>query len=175
MAYSVAALAEAKQLTEAKAALVFQLQAQTGKLQDKVGSPYQIRFVATSATAVKRAIRTRTDRTSSSTASACFCWSLGRYHAVAKDDALISTYWPMLKAQIADALVSAIEPYSARIKADSSIWETHWNGKQREYTYTSLTAAAGLCAASDFAAAQGEPELARHYKNIAKQVRKAGA
>ncbi len=33
------------------------------------------------------------------------------------------------------------------ISADSSIWEHHWNGKQRHFAYTSIAAAAGLCAA----------------------------
>ena len=32
------------------------------------------------------------------------------------------------------------------IIADSSIWERHWNGKQKHFAYTSITAAAGLCA-----------------------------
>jgi len=41
------------------------------------------------------------------------------------------------------------------IAPDSSIWERHWNGKQKRFAYTSIVAAAGLCAAGQGAAARG--------------------
>lgn len=35
------------------------------------------------------------------------------------------------------------------IARDSSIWERHWNGNEKHFTYTSITAAQGLCATGD--------------------------
>ena len=51
-------------------------------------------------------------------------------------------------------LLKLIEPKTGLIAADSSIWEVHWQGKQKHFAYSSITAAAGLCAA-------GQPAKAR--------------
>ena len=48
-------------------------------------------------------------------------------------------------------LVALVDPETGLIRADSSIWETHWNGRERRWTYTSVTAARGLCDAAELA------------------------
>jgi hypothetical protein len=45
---------------------------------------------------------------------------------------------------------------SGLLRPDSSIWETHWNGRQRHFAYTSITAARGLCDAGDDRRALGD-------------------
>lgn len=40
------------------------------------------------------------------------------------------------------------------ISPDSSIWEVHWNGRQKHFAYTSIAAARGLCATGDIATAR---------------------
>jgi MYXO-CTERM domain-containing protein len=42
------------------------------------------------------------------------------------------------------------------IAADSSIWEVHWDGQQKHFAYTTITAANGLCSASRLAQAAGD-------------------
>ena len=37
-----------------------------------------------------------------------------------------------------------IDPSTGLIRKDSSIWETHWNGRERYWSYTDLTAVRGL-------------------------------
>ena len=41
------------------------------------------------------------------------------------------------------------------IAADSSIWEVHWDGQQKHFAYTTITAANGLCSASRLATGCG--------------------
>jgi hypothetical protein len=61
-----------------------------------------------------------------------------------------------VKSKIADVLVSLQDPTTGLIAADSSIWEVHWDGQQKHFAYTTLTAANGLCSASRLATAAGD-------------------
>ena len=47
--------------------------------------------------------------------------------------------------------------------ADSSIWEVHWNGEQKHFAYTTLTAANGLCRAAKLAGRVGDGARADSY------------
>ncbi len=46
------------------------------------------------------------------------------------------------------------------VRKDSSIWETHWKGRERSFAYTSITAARGLCDAAAIAERRGEADRA---------------
>ena len=55
--------------------------------------------------------------------------------------------------------------------ADSSIWEVHWNGNQKHFTYTNAAAVAGLCAASRLAERLGDVEAQELYGEVAQTIR----
>jgi GH15 family glucan-1,4-alpha-glucosidase len=61
------------------------------------------------------------------------------------------------------------------IEADSSIWERHWNGQQKHFTYTSAWAVAGLVAAQDLWTPWAGDELPHHdfYRMRATEIRYA--
>jgi hypothetical protein len=54
----------------------------------------------------------------------------------------------------ADTLL-ALRDSTGMIAPDSSIWEVHWNGRQKHFAYTSITAAQGLCVTGHTAEARG--------------------
>ncbi|MCS6901468.1 MAG: MYXO-CTERM sorting domain-containing protein, partial [Myxococcales bacterium] len=89
------------------------------------------------------------------------------------DTTLVDAYWPVISQKIGDALVALVDPTNGLIRKDSSIWETHWNGRERYWTYTSLTAARGLCDASKFAERLKDATRSKTYKDQAEALRKA--
>src|SRR5207244_3976380 len=76
-----------------------------------------------------------------------FLWATRRYVQASGDQAFLAANWAAINSRVADVLVALVEPdgpAQGLVRADSSIWETHWNGRQRHWAYTSLTAARGL-------------------------------
>lgn len=102
-----------------------------------------------------------------------FLWALRSYEEITGDTSLVDAYWPDVTAKIADALVGLVEPETGLIRADSSIWETHWEGRERHFTYTDLTAVRGLCDAAALAERVGDNTRALAYADAAQQLRAA--
>ena len=73
---------------------------------------------------------------------------------------------------MADVLAKLQEP-SGLIAPDSSIWEVHWNGQQKHFAYTTLTAANGLCLAADLATQAGDSARADQYRSLGRKARDA--
>ncbi|MEO8876692.1 MAG: glycoside hydrolase family 15 protein, partial [Polyangiaceae bacterium] len=101
-----------------------------------------------------------------------FLWSLHEYVKASGDTATLTAWWPVVQAKIADVLVHLQEP-SGLIAADSSIWEVHWNGKQKHFAYTTITAATGLCAAADLAKMMSASTQAATYLAAGQKARDA--
>ena len=175
MAYATVALAEAGAFAEAKAALEFQLRAQAGTFAapEFVGHDYQISVCRYFGDGSEESDSNADGPNIEYDGFGLFLWALGRYVALSGDVALAQTYLPLIQTKIADVLIALVEPYSGLVRADSSIWETHWNGKQRQFAYSSITAASGICAMGDVAQALGDADGARRYRNIARQLRKS--
>lgn len=70
-------------------------------------------------------------------------------------------------------LVALVDPMTGLIRRDSSIWETHWEGRERYFAYTSITAVRGLCDAAAIAERIGDTERAATYKATALGLRAA--
>ncbi|MCA9637011.1 MAG: glycosyl hydrolase, partial [Myxococcales bacterium] len=102
-----------------------------------------------------------------------FLWALRAYETLSGDETLTDAYWPVVSGKIADVLVALVDPETGLIRADSSIWETHWQGRERHYAYTSLTAARGLCDAAALAERVGDQEKAALYADTAAGIRAA--
>ncbi len=101
-----------------------------------------------------------------------FLWALGEAVAAAGDEALLTELGPRALDEVADPLAAMIDPATGLIRADSSIWERHWNGNEKPFTYTSVMAVAGLRAAAELADALGDPR-ASTYLAHADSVRDA--
>lgn len=90
-------------------------------------------------------------------------WAAGEYVRASGDRGFINEHHAAIFEGTADVLVRLIEPTTGLITADSSIWEEHWNGNQKHFTYTSAWAVRGLREASEMAALYGDTERAETY------------
>ncbi|MBL8615798.1 MAG: hypothetical protein JNM72_09345 [Deltaproteobacteria bacterium] len=86
-------------------------------------------------------------------------WAAGAVQAAGGD---LSAVRPALLDGVADILVESVDPAWDLIIADSSIWERHWDGRQRRWTYTTAFAVAGLRAAAELATAAGDGRAATY-------------
>lgn len=86
-----------------------------------------------------------------------FLWALDQTIVASGEDALLAELGPRALDEVADPLVAMIDPTTGLIRADSSIWERHWEGNEKPFTYTSAMAVAGLEAAADLADRLGDP------------------
>ncbi|HEX3345414.1 MAG TPA: glycoside hydrolase family 15 protein, partial [Polyangiaceae bacterium] len=155
MAYAVVGLVRSGHYAEAKAAIAFQMQAQVGSYQQYVGAPYQISVVRYYGNGTEWSDSDANGPNIEFDGFGLFLWELDQYVQASGDTASLAQWWPVVKSRIADVLVTLQQP-DGLIAADSSIWEVHWNGQQRHFAYTTITAANGLCSASRLAKAAGD-------------------
>lgn len=101
-----------------------------------------------------------------------FLWALQHYEAATKDKTLVEGAWPVISTRVADVLVALVDPATGLLRKDSSIWESHWNGRERSWTYTNITAVRGLCDAAELAKDR-DPGRATTYKDTATALRQA--
>jgi MYXO-CTERM domain-containing protein len=172
MAYATVALAKSGHLAEAKAALAFQMQATVGAYQQYVGAPYQISVVRYFGDGSEESDSNSDGPNVEFDGFGLFLWALDEYVAASNDTASLTTWWPAVKTKIADVLVH-LQESSGLIAPDSSIWEVHWNGKQRHFAYTTITAANGLCAASRLASKAADPSGGTQYLTAGQKARDA--
>jgi MYXO-CTERM domain-containing protein len=171
MAYATVALVRTKHFAEAKAALAFQMGAAVGSYQQYVGKPYQI--------SVCRYFGDGTEQSDSNADGpniefdgfGLFLWELDEYVRASGDTASLQTWWPTVKAKVADVLIALQEAATGLVAADSSIWEVHWNGQQKHFAYTTLTAANGLCSAGRLATAASDAASATAYATAGANAR----
>jgi GH15 family glucan-1,4-alpha-glucosidase len=173
MAYSIVALVRSGHLSEARAALSFVLAADSGYYQDYVGVPYQVSVTRYFGRGKEESDSNADGPNIEFDGFGLFLWALGEYVAASGDSGLVDDNWITIRDRIAGALVSLVDPASGLISADSSIWEVHWNGNQKRYSFSSLAAASGLCRASAMAHDRGDDALADTYRNAAVSIRDA--
>lgn len=100
-------------------------------------------------------------------------WAVNSYVETTGDDLFLSGYSEDIFGGVADVLVNLIEESGdaeGLLMADSSIWERHWDGNQKRFTYSNLTAVAGLRAAASLATRAGETGRAAAYTDAADRV-----
>jgi len=185
-AYGVTGLVHAHLYAQAKDALGFWLGAQAGGWVccdsgggDWVGTDYGISVV-----------RYRGDGSEESDSNAdgpniefdgfgLVLGALDDYVAATGDTQLVTANADRIFAKTADVLAGLVEPSGAAqglIRADSSIWETHWyNGGRKHYAYTQAAAVRGLRAAADLATRVGRTADATRYQTAADGIAAAVA
>ncbi len=102
-----------------------------------------------------------------------FLWALRQHELRTQDTSLADARWNDIATKVADPIVALIDPATGLMRKDSSIWETHWNGRERAWTYTSLTAARGLCDAAAIAERKQDPMRAMRYRMAAQALRRS--
>lgn len=102
-----------------------------------------------------------------------FLWALRQHELLTNDTSLTDARWSDVATKVADPLLALVDPATGLLRKDSSIWETHWNGRERAWTYTSLTAARGLCDAAAIAERKQDGARAMRYRLAAQALRSA--
>jgi len=162
-AYAIMALAQSGHVEEAREAVRFFLNGQAGTYSDQVGSDYGISVCRYYGSGLEWSDENQDGPNVEFDDFGLFLLSLA---AVADQD-FLDEAWPVASSGAADVLVFLKEEQSNLLKPDSSIWEHHWNGKQKHFTYSSAVGAAGLCAASEMAGRMGDSERAAGYLDAA--------
>jgi GH15 family glucan-1,4-alpha-glucosidase len=100
-------------------------------------------------------------------------WALRERELRTGDLTLVDSRWNEIATRVADPLVALIDGSTGLVRRDSSIWETHWNGRERTWTYTNLTAARGLCDAAELAQRKGDMARATAWRAAGEGLRRA--
>ena len=176
-AYSVAAMSALGMSDEAKAALGFYLGAEGGRFQgwDELKAyampPYQISLVRYTGFGVEETDVNDFGPNLEFDGLGLFLWSLGRYEAATKDGSVADASWLTVTTKVADVLVALVDPTTGLLRRDSSIWESHWKGRERAWTYSNVTAARGLCDAAAIADRKGDAAHAKAYRDAGGALR----
>jgi hypothetical protein len=170
--YAAVALVRSGHFTEARDALKFMLDATADGYESYVGRPYRISVTRYFGNGTEESDWNADGPNIEFDGFGLFLWALEELVA-ASGDAFWEPYWPAIRSEIADVLVALQDPATGLIVPDSSIWEVHWNGRQKRYAYTSLAAARGLCAAAHLARRLGDAATAAAYESASLAVRDA--
>jgi hypothetical protein len=178
-AYATVAMAELGMQSEARDALSFYLDAEGGRfqtwneLQSYAMPPYLVSLTRYHGFGVEETDFNEFGPNLEFDGFGLFLWALRAYEAKTGDLSLVDGSWPTVSSKVADVLVALIDPENGLIRRDSSIWETHWNGRERHWAYTSITAARGLCDAAALADRLGDAARATAYREAGNSVRAA--
>ncbi|MBI5500430.1 MAG: hypothetical protein HY907_09315 [Deltaproteobacteria bacterium] len=170
--YAIDALVRAGHPDEGREGLRFMLDADAGDYQTEVGQPYRISVTRYFGNGTEESDWNENGPNIEFDGFGLFLGALWNL-VDASGDAFWEPYWPAIRDEIADVLVALRDPATGLIAPDSSIWEVHWNGRQKRYAYTSIAAARGLCAASRLAERMGDAAKATEYRAAAFSIRDA--
>jgi MYXO-CTERM domain-containing protein len=169
-AYAVSAMATLGMHDEARDGLAFYLGAESGRFADwsELGAydmpPYLISLVRYLGFGVEETDFNDFGPNLEFDGFGLFLWALRNYAEHTGDVAFVEEHWDAVATLVADPLIALVEPETGLLRPDSSIWETHWNGRERHWTYTNITAARGLCDAAALAEQLGDRERATTYR-----------
>ncbi len=178
-AYATAALSTLGMIDQARSALEYYLKAEAGRfrewdeLADYNMPPYQISLVRYYGFGIEETDFNAYGPNLEFDGFGLFLWALRVHEHKTGDTSIADANWPLIRDRIADVLLALVDPDNGLIRPDSSIWETHWNGRQRYFAYTSLTAARGLCDAAAIAERLGDADAAARYKAGGEALRAA--
>jgi MYXO-CTERM domain-containing protein len=172
MAYATVGLVRSGHYAEAKAAIAFQMNASVGGYESYVGAPYQISVVRYFGDGTEWSDSNDDGPNIEFDGFGLFLWELDEYVSASGDTASLTAWWPVVSSKVANVLVG-LQQSDGLIEADSSIWEVHWDGQQRHFTYTTIAAANGLCAASRLATAAADTADAATYLAAGQKARDA--
>jgi GH15 family glucan-1,4-alpha-glucosidase len=184
--YAVEAMVESGMVAQARAALDFWWRPEPGRGNwvccDRdggpwVGKPYQLSVVRYTGSGAEQSDENGNGPNIEFDGFGLALAATERYVTATGDVAMVSKYHSAIFERTADVVVSLIETQGAAkglIRADSSIWETHWyNGGRQRTTFTQASAVYGLDAAARLADRLGEAARAARYRAASAVVRQA--
>ena len=178
-AYAIVGLVDGGLHTEARAALEFYLRAEANRyvdyeeLQDVPLRDYAISLTRYHGFGIEESdTLCNGDLNFEWDGLGLFLWALRHYVEETGDTTLLETYWTTIRDRIA-LVIEALVVDNGLLWPDSSIWEVHWFGKEKQFAYTSITAARGMCDAAWMASALGEPDVAEQFDRSGRQIRQA--
>lgn len=178
-AYAASAMATLGLTTESRDALRFYLDAEGGRFKDwnelrpYAMPPYVISLTRYVGFGVEETDFNDHGPNLEFDGFGLFLWALRQHELRTGDTTLTDARWNEVATKVADPLVALIDPTTGLIRKDSSIWETHWNGRERAWAYTSLTAARGLCDAAAMAERKQDMTRAMQYRTAAQALRRS--
>ncbi|MBS1150954.1 MAG: glucosyl hydrolase family protein [Myxococcaceae bacterium] len=178
-AYSAAALSRLGLTAEAREALRFILDAESGRfgqwneLKPYAFPPYVVSLTRYTGFGVEETDFNAFGPNLELDGFGLVLWALREHERRTGDFSLTDAKWTVISTRIADALVALIDPVTGLVRKDSSIWETHWLGRERSWAYTNITAVRGLCDAAVLAERKGDATRATQYRAAGNALRKA--
>lgn len=178
-AYAISAMASLGMHEQARAGLEFYLQAEGGRfaqwdeLADYDMPPYLVTLVRYLGFGVEETDFNDFGPNLEFDGFGLVLWAMRNYVEASGDRTLLQDHWDDVRTRVADVILALIEPETGLLRPDSSIWETHWNGRQRHWAYTNITAARGLCDAGALAEQMGDDALAQSYREAGRALRAA--
>jgi hypothetical protein len=178
-AYAAVAMAQAGMHAEARAALAFYLDAEAGRFQgwqELAGygmPPYQVSLTRYHGFGVEETDFNDFGPNLELDGFGLLVWALGAYERASGDTSLVDASYEIVRDRVANVIVALVEPETGLLRPDSSIWETHWNGRERHWTYTNVTAVRGLCDAAVLAERVGDDASAEKWRAAAAALRTA--
>lgn len=178
-AYAAVAMAELGWAAQSRDALSFFLDAEAGRFKDwgefqPVGFPsYGVSLTRYAGFGVEETDFNDFGPNLEFDGFGLVLWALRERELRTGDLSLVDARWPVISTLVADPLVALIDSSTGLVRRDSSIWETHWNGRERSWTYTNITAARGLCDAADLAQRKGDVVRAARYREAGVALRRA--
>ena len=180
-AYAIVGMSDAGMMTEARDALDFYLKADADRFRTYTElSAVPLRPYALSLTRYYGFGLEESDTTCNGDFNfewdgfGLYAWALKHYADRSGDLAFVSANWPQVRDGVGDVIEGLVEPDTGVMWGDSSIWEVHWlDFKAKRFTYTSLTAARGLCDLGDLAESIGETADAERYRLAGRALRQS--
>ena len=170
---AIQALIKSGHVAEARDALAFFLKAKSGTYQSYVGAPYQISVVRYFGKGLEESDSNQDGPNIEWDGFGMFLDGLDAYERATGDQQLATANWDAITTKTADVLVG-LATDDGLLKADSSIWETHWNnGGRQHWTWSQIYGVLGLQAASSLCSRHGKQYLADRYALAAASLREA--
>ena len=166
-AYAIRALTQAGHIDEARAALAFTLQGKANQYVDQVGMEYGLSVCRLYGDGTEWSDDDGTGPNIELDNFGLTLWAIGEWVKGGGDIGFIGEH--RVFEEVADVLVNAIDD-TQLIQPDSSIWERHWNGNEKHFTYTSAWAVRGLLNAHELALELEDDTRAETYLNAAHSI-----
>lgn len=170
--YAITALARHGYPDLARAGLEFMLRARSGEYAQAVGMNYLISVCRYYGCGREETDYDQMGPNIEFDDFGLFLWAFSQTVQAEPQNEWWKVWWPAVRDQVANVLSALVQDTTFLVAPDSSIWERHWNGNEKNFTYTSAMAVAGLCGAADLADRMGETEVAANYRQTVARLRR---